>query len=198
MVEKRLFIALLPSEATRDALQQTQRDLAERTEKARLTARSNLHMTLAFLGTQTEDGEWAARDALKQTADQMAGQPLPQLQLGQIGSFDKRKGGAIIWRGTVQDRGTVQLRALRELLRLHLGANGLQITEDFTPHITLARGARTSLVHHAHQTREIEALCHALTDRAPTARFAADRLSLMWSHRVDDALVYTEIGSVTW
>lgn len=198
METKRLFIALLPNDDTRRALHQTQEELAGYVTKARLSAPDNLHLTLAFLGTQTVDGEWAARDALKQTADQMAGRPLAHLELGPVGYFDKRKGGSVVWRGIKDNRSALQLRTLRELLRLRLGANGLQISENFTPHITLARGVRLEGAHQARVYRDFDALCDTLTEHAPATTLAPDRISLMWSHRVDDQLVYSEIGSVSW
>lgn len=197
---KRLFIALLPDDGVRDALEATQKGLRERAKRARPTSRANLHLTLAFLGQLDEDGEWGARDALQQTAQQMAGEAPLKLKLGAVGVFPKRKGGAVVWRGLADGHETVRVQALREILRLHLAANGLNIEEEFVPHMTLARGVRLETLPDLRERQELEELCEALTDAAPAAACAVDRISLMWSHRPepDGALTYTEIGHVHW
>ncbi len=197
---KRLFIALLPNDDVRDALEDTQRAVQERVKRARPTSRANLHLTLAFLGQLNEDGEWAARDALQQTAQQMAGEAPLKLKLGAVGTFPKRKGGTVIWRGLADGHETVRVRALREILRLHLAANGLSIEEEFVPHMTLARGVRLESPPGLHERQELEDLCAELTGEAPAAACTVDRISLMWSHRPepDEALTYTEIGHVGW
>lgn len=197
---KRLFIALLPNSEVRDALEKTQQSVVAKAKRARPTSRANLHLTLAFLGQLDENGEWAARDALQQTAQQMAGEPPLKLKLGAVGTFPKRKGGAVIWRGLADGHDAVRVQALREILRLHLAANGLNIEEAFVPHMTLARGVRLEALPDLRERQEMEDLCAALTDAAPAAECAVDRISLMWSHRPepDGALTYTEIGHVGW
>lgn len=197
---KRLFIALLPDDTVRDALEITQQSLRKEATRARETARPNLHLTLAFLGSLDENGEWAARDALQQTARQMAGEPPLKLKLGAVGAFPKRKGGSVLWRGLADGRDAVRVHALREILRLHLAANGLDIEERFTPHLTLARGVRLEAVPGMRKRQNLENLCRTLTAEAPRASCTVDRISLMHSFRSEEngALTYAEIGHVRW
>ena len=117
-----------------------------------------------------------------------------------MGTFPKRKGGTVIWRGLADGHETVRVRALREILRLHLAANGLSIEEEFVPHMTLARGVRLESPPGLRERQELEDLCAELTGEAPAAACTVDRISLMWSHRPepDEALTYTEIGHVGW
>lgn len=197
---KRLFIALLPDDAVRNALEATQLSIRKEAKRSRPTPRPMLHLTLAFLGSLDEDGEWAARDALQQTAQQMAGEPPLKLTLGAVGAFPKRKGGAVLWRGLADGHEAIRVQALREILRLHLAANGLNIEESFTPHLTLARGVRLETPPDLRERQNLEDLCRTLTAEAPRASCAVDRISLMRSFRPEPerALTYAEIGHVCW
>lgn len=61
---RRLFVALLPDVNARDELVCRQRLLLPSLERAKPTARGNLHLTLAFLGMLTEEKSAAALDAM--------------------------------------------------------------------------------------------------------------------------------------
>jgi 2'-5' RNA ligase len=124
----RLFYALWPDEAVRDALVAWQAPL-----QGRRTQRANLHLTLAFLGTQPATVLPVLQKILQQ---------LPQadiaLAIDRSGHFAQRR---IAWAG---------MRHIPpELVTLHAALDRLleqhQIKfdrrHDFKPHITLARNA---------------------------------------------------------
>lgn len=128
----RLFYALWPDEATREALQILQMHV-----HGRRTRLSNLHVTVAFLGDQP-----AAHLPLLKTI--LAGLPRSAftLQIDRLGYFKKRH---IAWAGShaVPDA----LIALQESLGQALMRQAIKFdrNKDFTPHITLARDAEPPL-----------------------------------------------------
>src|SRR4051812_8388437 len=124
----RLFYALWPDDAVRDALMALQAPL-----QGRLTQRANLHLTLAFLGAQP-----AAKLPLLQTLLQDLPSAGFTLTIDRTGHFGQRR---IAWAG--MQRIPPQLLALHaelnRLLDLHLIA--FDRRPDFRPHLTLARNA---------------------------------------------------------
>lgn len=206
MEPRRLFIAILPDETTRDALLQSQVLIESNTDKARLTARENLHLTLAFLGNQDETHARAVSEAMRQCVAEMAGEPALHLALGDIGIFDRRKGGCIFWRGVAGGSDRSALEQLRGRLCQRLRETGFDLPETFKPHFTLARSVRVATVprgekrDRGEEARKIKELCAKIAAQAPDAAFQTKRLSLMWSHRAqpDNVLQYTEIDSVCW
>jgi 2'-5' RNA ligase len=160
---KRLFVALLPDDACRQALIATQRQAAPGLARARFTAPENLHLTLAFLGGCDAAAEHTARRAVAAAARRMACTPggaAPlALRLGPVGAFARRRGGSVLWRGVgtgegpaepvePRDEGGTGAAQVARLLTLHrllcaaLAAEGLPLEARFTPHLTLARGVR--------------------------------------------------------
>ena len=125
---RRLFFALWPDDATRDALASLQVRINGRSMR-----RDNLHLTLAFLGEQDD----AVLSTLTEILHDLPKADLP-LFLDRIGFFPRQR---IAWIG-MHD-------APRALLDLHRRlADRLQqtgVTFDarlaFTPHVTLARNA---------------------------------------------------------
>ena len=120
----RLFIALEPSRAFRDALAELQARLRASGVEGRYLDADGLHMTLAFIG------EWQA-DAMP---------PLPAvresfpLALSSLGEFRRAK---VLWAGVRPSR---ELEALASTVRTRLEkANVPYDHQGFTPHITLVR-----------------------------------------------------------
>lgn len=124
----RLFYALWPDDATREALAAVQMQ-----QRGRRTRTGNLHATLAFLGNQPPAHLALLEDIL---AD------LPHsaitLQIDRIGYFKRKR---IVWAGSHAVPDT--LVNLQQSLAQALTQNGIAFdrTNDFTPHITLARDA---------------------------------------------------------
>lgn len=201
---RRLFVAVVPDEPVRSALQASVEALEGHLAKGKPTWRWNLHLTLAFLGMRSEVETSAALDAMRAAA--LGCGPL-DLELGGLGRFSAR-GGAIVWRGLAHSE---PLSCLRARLVRELSLRAIAVDPGpFRAHVTLARGVRVR----ADQTDDatanvgaeacpdegryaaLDALLARLEPELPHVPWRVDAMSLMWSHRVDDRLRYDEIGRV--
>jgi 2'-5' RNA ligase len=124
----RLFYALWPDEATREALQALQMQV-----HGRRTRVGNLHATLAFLGEQPS----AHLSLLEDILATLPHDPIT-LQIDRIGYFKRKR---IVWVGSHAVPDT--LIKLQESLAQALTQYRIEFDHrlDFTPHITLARDA---------------------------------------------------------
>jgi 2'-5' RNA ligase len=124
----RLFYALWPDDATREALLAMQMQVRGRRTKA-----GHLHATLAFLGEQP-------LEHLPLLEELLAGLPNDAitLQIDRIGYFKRKR---IVWAGSHAVPDT--LINLQLALAQALTQQGIEFDRrnDFTPHITLARDA---------------------------------------------------------
>lgn len=124
---ERLFFALWPGEAVREAVEG---QLPMLSDRARRVPRENWHSTLAFLGDTDPDQRGAYEDA----AESVAARPF-ELTLDRFGYFHRSK---VFWVGaeTVPRR----LRGLHEDLNALLAERGFEPDgRPFTVHVTLAR-----------------------------------------------------------
>jgi 2'-5' RNA ligase len=124
----RLFYALWPDDATRDALTKLQTATA-----GRKTRYENLHLTLAFLGEQPV----TSLPALKEILERI---PLGAmtLTLDRVGYFTKSR---IAWAGMRMAPDALfdlQRSLMKELMQRHTLAD---TRSAFRPHVTLARNA---------------------------------------------------------
>lgn len=129
----RLFVALRPPAAMRDAL------LAQMggVPGARWQDGEQLHLTLRFIG---EVDRPLAEDIA--AALGAVTHPRPAITLSGVGTFDRKGKPHTLWAGIVRDAG---LRALRERVARALSRVGIAPEERaFTPHITLARLDRSA------------------------------------------------------
>ncbi len=129
MARRRLFFALWPDEATAEAVDRARRRHV--TRDGRWVPRSNLHLTVLFLGDIRDDlavEEWPeALDASSMT-----------LVLDHLGTF--RRSG-LQWLGASML--PPALSHLVESLRARAAARGIPVeTRPFHAHITLARRVR--------------------------------------------------------
>jgi 2'-5' RNA ligase len=124
----RLFYALWPDKATRDALANLQLSI-----RGRIILPQNLHITLAFLGDQPV---WLLPTL--RTILEGLNFPRIDLKIDRIGFFARSR---IAWAG--MNTVPPELAKLHTDLRKELGNNRIQHDERerFTPHITLARKA---------------------------------------------------------
>lgn len=124
----RLFYALWPDDATRDALLTLQMQ-----QRGRRTRPGNLHATLAFLGEQPI----THLALLEEILARLPGNAIT-LQIDRVGYFKRKR---IVWAGShaVPDA----LITLQQSLADKLDEHGIEFDRrnDFTPHITLARDA---------------------------------------------------------
>jgi 2'-5' RNA ligase len=127
----RLFYALWPDAATRDALLALQRGLS-----GRPTQRDNLHLTLAFLGQQPA----AALPLLRQVLASLPTAPL-SLSLDRSGYFARHR---IAWIGPATAPAAlieVQQGLLQALAQQPIR---FALPPHFEPHVTLARNANAA------------------------------------------------------
>lgn len=128
---QRLFFALWPDDATRDALDRTGKWLHRHWGGRRMRA-DTLHLTLAFLG----DTPVAARDAFLPMIDAIRAEPF-ELMLDRAGYWPHNRIG---WLGC--SGAPVKLAILAERLRAGLRASGVPVdARPFVPHVTLLRNA---------------------------------------------------------
>jgi 2'-5' RNA ligase len=128
----RLFFALWPDAAAREALADLARDTASR-YGGRAVPAANLHLTLVFLG----EVDPARIGALRRAADGPAGPGFPFL-LDRIGGF--RRAG-VVWAGCHQP--PPALLALQSGLERRIREAGFSPDDRaFAPHLTLARRVR--------------------------------------------------------
>ena len=125
----RLFFALWPDAATRDALNRTGKWLHQHWGGRRMRA-DTLHLTLAFLGATPVE----RLDALFACADAVAGEPY-ELVLDQAGHWRHNRIG---WLGTRET--PPQHARLVEALNAQLRTAGFPVdTRPHVPHVTLLR-----------------------------------------------------------
>lgn len=175
---KRLFAGITFSDEAADALVANQASLAAHLQTGRMSARENLHLTLAFLGDVDADVERRVREAVSLTA--LAGHPM-ELALGKLGFFDHH-GRLVIWRGLTPGKGFDDLVALQARLVRELASRGIALdARPYRPHVTLVRNARLA--------------DEAAADPLPVS-FTVFAIRLMWSHHPEGgALTYTPIFS---
>ena len=195
-VDKRLFLALLPDAAAREALVATQELVTPHLAKPKPTAPGNLHITLAFLGMCDARQEAAAARALEEAAAQCA--PF-DIALGTLGCFEKKRGGSIVWRGV--DGDTDALHTLHDTLVDALVDEGFDLEGGpYIPHITLFRGARPVTAAGAEAGVPLTGTLYDLGGRLGDnlTPWPVRAASLMWSHRPEDTglLTYDEIARV--
>ncbi len=126
----RLFVAIRPPEAVRDALIDAMADSPE----LGWVAEDNLHLTLRFIG----EVERPLGDDIALALSRLRFDPF-ELRVADVGIFERRNGGAL-WTG-VQPRDPVAALAAK-VERACVGAGLEPERRAFHPHITLARFKR--------------------------------------------------------
>jgi 2'-5' RNA ligase len=125
---QRLFFALWPDAATRQALAKAARELLGR--RIKQVPAENLHITLAFAGPVTAP----VRDCLETAAAGICTSPF-ELQIDHVGHWPRPR---ILWAGPTHT--PPALWALVEALNQAFESCGLQReTRPFQAHVTLAR-----------------------------------------------------------
>lgn len=161
----RLFYALWPDDATRSALVRLQAPI-----QGRITPSEDLHLTLAFLGTQAT----AALPALQALMAKLPAAAIT-LKLDCLGYFPRN---GVAWAGAQHTPAT--LAALYQALLVALAQQNIALDQNarFKPHITLARNAAagaaapdmTPILWHADHIALVQS-----TGSAPRYRLLASR-----------------------
>lgn len=129
--KQRLFFALWPDAATRDALGRVAGQVPK--AQGRAVNVDNLHITLSFIG----EVDAPTRDCLQQAAARAAVQPFT-LTLDRLGYFARTR---VVWLGASTP--PPELAALVKALNRHLRRCGHKPERRrFVPHVTLMRKAR--------------------------------------------------------
>jgi 2'-5' RNA ligase len=126
---KRLFIGLMPGFAVQRQLSDHQSRWIWPT-RARVTPPEKLHLTLHFLGQVEESTEAALIEALSAIRHDTF-----TLALAAHGSF---RSGGVAW---IAPAPSPSLASLHKATRDAVASVGLHTSEDWTPHVTLARHA---------------------------------------------------------
>jgi len=134
----RLFFALCPDDATRDAIYRASRNLAQNSG-GRVIPPEQFHITLAFLGSVQPELEPRVAALAEGTAAEVQAGPF-SFELDELGFWPNSK---VIWYGCSHT--PEALRALAMELRRRLQSAALPLAPGkFTPHVTLARWVRTA------------------------------------------------------
>lgn len=169
----RLFIAVCFSERYRQAVDEIGAALAAEARYARRTLPENYHLTLVFLGEQTDTAPIA------EVMDGVRGEPFT-LKSGGVGCF-RRAGGDTYWLGLAEQP---LLRSIQSQLTAGLKARGYRLEDRrFRPHLTLLREAVFPPAFD----------CAAFNARLPVLEERVDAISLMLSTREQGRLVYREL-----
>ena len=172
----RLFYAVNFDNTTIKQLLDFQDMLRAQAVKGNFTLPDNLHLTLAFIGEVSPDRS----GPLLQIAETFKVTPF-ELRLQGLGRF-RRDGGDILWVGIEESK---SLSSIYNKLNSHITDAGFHIEKrKFTPHLTLARGARLR------PEFDLSA-CSAHLNPIVTE---VKKISLMKSERINGRLTYTEIA----
>jgi len=128
-ITKRLFLALWPDKSEQESFYNLARHHRP-TDKCRLVAANNLHLTLSFMGATTTDTE----DCIRQVADEVAWNPF-ELHFDRLGWFARPQ---VLWAGC--SAAPVELDELVGRIQTGLVDCGFEPDKRrYQPHITVAR-----------------------------------------------------------
>ncbi|MHB8063270.1 MAG: RNA 2',3'-cyclic phosphodiesterase [Ruminiclostridium sp.] len=172
----RVFFAIEFEEELKEYLFTIQKDIRQHCMAGNFTLKENFHLTLRFIGEQSQSQTEQLKKALKEAAVNM--QEF-ELMLNRVGKFDKgnRK---ILWVGLQKSQ---ELKALYGQLESVLVKHGYKKEDrDFNSHITLAREVKID---------DYEELANKIV--VDNLAIKVKSISLMESKRIDNKLCYLPI-----
>ena len=182
----RSFVALLLTDALRQAIAATIERLRPLASTVAWVPPQNLHVTLQFLGGQTEERLAAAEAALDDAAALSA--PI-EVAFHGIGAFPGIERPRILWIGLAQ--GALEARALQARITAALAAQGFPAEDHpWHPHVTIGRVYDERRWRHEAGPALRSALAHAATTSFGTLRVA--EVALMRSDLSPAGARYTE------
>jgi len=139
MPTKRLFFAVDLTDESLDALEELQQSLAPNVSdsvRIRWTPRSNLHLTLKFLGSHEAD----LVDEFGRTMDEVVSDVAPfELTLSGLGAFPHPNNPRILWVGADEESSAL-LATLHSDIQKRLEPYGVEEDEHpFKAHVTVGR-----------------------------------------------------------
>ncbi len=135
----RVFVAVrIPVRIQRE-LARLVRQLAETAIPVRWVPPENMHLTLRFLGEQTEERRRFIVEALARAAEDS----IPfTVSFGSVGAFPSPRRPRVIW---IAIDSAPRLRVLRGSVEIQLARAGFgKVDSPFHPHVTLGRATRGS------------------------------------------------------
>ena len=191
MAVVRAFVALLLDDATRGAVAAQIERLRSLSRAVAWVPPQNLHLTLKFLGEQSETRLGEALGALEETA---AGAAPFTIALHGVGAFPGMERPRILWVGVAE--GALEARALQSRLDTALGSRGFAGDDrPWHPHLTIGR-----VFDDRRWRREATPdLRHAIAEAARLGfgALAVTRLALMRSDLSPSGARYSELHSVS-
>ncbi|MFL5575460.1 MAG: RNA 2',3'-cyclic phosphodiesterase [Gemmatimonadaceae bacterium] len=191
----RLFVAInLPGDVRRSIADATA-SLRAAAPSLAWTDEARLHLTLKFLGEQTDDAREPLAAALRAVAPRHA--PL-SLELGGLGAFPTRRRPRVVWLGVAPDP---KLELLHHEVEVACADLGYEIEgRAFRPHLTLGRvragrgGARGHDAARAAETASaLDSAARAMRQRWTAA---VDSLDLMRSELAAGSSRYSVLDAV--
>jgi len=169
----RVFFAIEFEDEMKNFLYQIQNEVRQQCMAGNFTHKENFHLTLRFIGEQSQQQIEQLMSSLKETAGSI---PEFEVRLNKLGKFD-RGNKKIIWVGLQKSR---KLNNLYDKLESTLESRGYAKEErGYSPHITLAREARIENY-------------QQLSDKIEVSNLAirVKSISLMESTRINNKLCY--------
>ena len=172
----RVFIGIELSKDVKEHLDKVSRLIQKTSYKGNVTLYDNYHITLKYIGHATSEDI----DTLENMIDYIAEKHQPfTLSIEDMGSFIK-KGKHIVWMGV--NHGKKALKDVYDAFEELMVDNGFKKDErKYQPHITLGKNI---LFSYDSTTVDIPYYTNGIL---------VDKITLFWSHREDDVLVYTPI-----
>ncbi len=172
----RVFIGIELPKDVKEHLDKVSRLIQKSTYKGNFTLYDNYHITIKYIGHATSEDV----DTLENMIDYIAKEHQPfNLSVEDMGSFIK-KGKHIVWMGV--NHGKKALKDVYESFENLMVENGFNKDErKFQSHITLGKNILFS-----YDSTTVDIPYY-------TKQIPVNKITLFWSHREDDVLVYTPI-----
>jgi RNA 2',3'-cyclic 3'-phosphodiesterase len=185
----RAFVAVLLDEATRSAVADEIERLRPLSKAVAWVPAENLHLTLKFLGEQTDTRLAEAALAIDEAADTVQ---RFRLALHGVGGFPGMERPRIVWVGMAE--GALSLRTLQSRVEATLGQRAFSPdTRPWHPHLTIGR-----VFDPRRWRRDTSPALHAAIARMGTMNFGTlevSRVSLMRSDLHRSGARYSELHS---
>lgn len=169
----RTFVSINASGDARQEIGRLSGALRQQAQQGNFTRVENLHLTLVFLGENSQAA------AVGKILEELQNRSFA-LRFSKLGRF-QRSGGDLCWLGA---EWSPELLALQKELDRRLRAIGFRLEDrEFTPHLTLGREVRWKP---GVQFADLKRLVTPFI-------MPVERVSLMKSERVNGVLTYTEL-----